>query len=123
MPGKCIGIVMDYVPGTRTLGGDRLYGGAEAVTSFEIDRVNDMPAFYAMVAAGRYGERIAPDPSVTFHHGDDRTLLFYATREEIAEARRVARRLVKKHEMAIRRVARLALEQRVAHGDAIRERI
>lgn len=119
-PGCVIAVEMDYVSGTPCASG-WVFSAADAVTSWTWWDYSDPNALIA-VAAGRYGEEIEPDPLADYHVGDDEVIR-EATRSPMKRrtARRRAKALVAKHELAIRRVAKALKERRYMTGDEIRE--
>jgi hypothetical protein len=118
-PGCVIAIEMDYVGGTPTVVG-MVYGGdVEAVCSWEW--WNYGPDCFTALAAGRVGERIVEFNDERFDVGDSDVLREVATPDERRVARRRAESLVRRHELAIRRVAAALGKRRFLTGVEVRE--
>jgi hypothetical protein len=110
---------MDYEPGTRDPFSGQVFGsGVDAVCSWRIWGGHD-PNLWIAIAAGREGELIEPD-ECRYDAGDRETLRFYASPRQRAVARRKAKSLVKKHSLAVRRVAKGLRDNRTLTGDDIR---
>lgn len=118
-PGCVTGIVMYYQPGTPDAFSGQVFGsGVDAVCSWRLWS-NPDPNLWIAIAAGREGELIEPD-ECRYDFGDREVLKQLASAPQRARARRKARSLVKKHSLAIRRVAKGLRENRTLTGDEIR---
>ena len=120
-PGCVVGVEMDYVPGTPDAFHGLVYGDdVEAVCNWEWwDPCLEQAT---AIAAGREGELIAPTDE-RYDRGDRRMLREGFPPWHRAKARRHARALVRKNELAVRRVAFALATNRTMTGREIRERI
>ena len=121
-PGCVEGIQMDYVPGSPALFTGEVFGGdVAAMCCWKRWRYDD-PGHQIATAAGREGEKIAGYPDRL--DGGDRWILRLTTDAlQRRTARRRAAAIVRKHEAAVRRVARALASSRVMTGDEIRAEI
>lgn len=118
-PGCVIGVEMDYTGGKPDVFGWNVYGDdVAALCTWQVWDYSD-PDHQIAIAAGRAGELIDPAPD-RFDRGDSAILRSAAAPAARVRARRRARALVKKHNLAIRRVAKALSEKRVMTGDEIR---
>jgi hypothetical protein len=118
-PGCVIEIDMDYVPGNPTTHGEVFGDGVTAVCSW--DPWPFCKELYASCAAGREGELLAGGDEERHDHGDRERLREWASPRERRVAHQTAKALVRRHELAVRRVAKALAERRVMTGTEIRE--
>lgn len=119
-PGCVKGVQMDYVEGTVAVFDGNVYAGSvEALCTWDSNMLT-IQELLTGIAAGRQGENIAPDPAGWHNWGDLDMMRCYGSLTSRTRARRKAKSLVRRHELAIRRVAAALAERRTLTGDEIR---
>lgn len=116
--GCVLGVEMDYVPGTATFHG-AVYGAYVAAVCAWRFWYYDDPDCHTALAAGREGEKLG-EWGIRLDDNDRGQLRVAASPTERARARRRAASLVRKHSLAVRRLAKALGDRRSMTGDEIR---